>query len=372
MNMRLFVVILAILVCFMPVLGDANGRIWDDVSMDTGGDILCLNGENGTDKLYAGTKKGVYISRDIGENWERASLFTDRKNSEEIEYVDEVVRKEKEKGGRNLIDATGLSLSDYGYDVAPRDQIFISEGSRVFLCSEKTKTKQVVFEEPYARDISLLIIHKDSRGVQWIFAISGRRIYRTELSELLDGHSSRIVGLEPALTSKQHMPSAIEVHNMAIEYAEVSPEKIKKWRTEARWKAVMPILSLGFSESTDDNIEIYKSASRTYVVEGPKESGSDWSVDLRWDLSDLVWNNVQTSIDVRSKLMVQLREDLLEEVTRLYFERKKLMLEIDAREKSLPGDVTSGELFSKRIRMEELTAYIDALTGGQFSRSLRE
>ena len=84
--------------------------------------------------------------------------------------------------------------------------------------------------------------------------------------------------------------SILEVHKMAIEYAEVSPEKIRKWRQKAGWKALMPKLSMGFSESNDDNVEIYKSASSWYVVDGPREIDRDWSVDLTWDLSDLVWN----------------------------------------------------------------------------------
>ena len=65
--------------------------------------------------------------------------------------------------------------------------------------------------------------------------------------------------------------------------------------------------------------------------------------------------------------MVQLRCDILEDVTRLYFERKKIVLEL---ERSIGRkDKVS---FEKQIRMEELTAYIDALTGGGFSAMLRE
>jgi hypothetical protein len=30
----------------------------------------------------------------------------------------------------------------------------------------------------------------------------------------------------------------------------------------------------------------------------------DWNVSLSWDLGELIWNGDQTSIDVRSKLMV--------------------------------------------------------------------
>ena len=74
-------------------------------------------------------------------------------------------------------------------------------------------------------------------------------------------------------------------------------------------------------------------------------------------------DDAQTSIDVRSKLMVQLREDILEEVTRLFFERKRLLLDMET---SVGDERPSIE---KQLKVQELTAYIDALTGGQFSRN---
>ena len=76
----------------------------------------------------------------------------------------------------------------------------------------------------------------------------------------------------------------------------------------------------------------------------------------------MVRNNAQTSIDVRSKLMVQLRDDILEEVTRIYFERERILEEIKN-----AGDFGEELYLSKKIRIEELTAYIDLFTGGGFS-----
>ena len=63
--------------------------------------------------------------------------------------------------------------------------------------------------------------------------------------------------------------------------------------------------------------------------------------------------------------MVQLRNDVLDEVTKLYFERRRLQVELynnpaqDEKEKLL-----------KRFRLEELTANIDGLTGGYLTRKI--
>ncbi|MFH1767939.1 MAG: hypothetical protein ABH858_02100, partial [Candidatus Omnitrophota bacterium] len=84
-----------------------------------------------------------------------------------------------------------------------------------------------------------------------------------------------------------------------------------------------------------------------------------------WNMGELIWNDDQTSIDTRSKLMVELRDDIMNEVTRTYFERRRLQIEILT---SPPRDLKVS--LEKELRLQELTADIDALTGGYFSEQL--
>ena len=86
---------------------------------------------------------------------------------------------------------------------------------------------------------------------------------------------------------------------------------------------------------------------------------------MSWDLGDIVWSNEETSIDNRSKLMVELREDVLDQVTRLYYERRRLQMEMYVKE-------GSGELpVQNYLRVDELTALIDGFTDGKFSQAIR-
>ena len=117
----------------------------------------------------------------------------------------------------------------------------------------------------------------------------------------------------------------------------------------------MPKVTVGF------NNNVYGSSSGAFAV-GPE----DWNVNFSWDLSDLVYNSDQTSIDTRSKLMVELRNDILSEATRIYFERRKLQLEM----MSLEQDVSRDGL-DKKLRLMELTALLDRLTGGRFTNVLK-
>ena len=121
--------------------------------------------------------------------------------------------------------------------------------------------------------------------------------------------------------------------------------------------------------STGNNVDIDRGGTGDpdRFIMGPKDQSQDRYATVSWNLADLIWNNDQTSIDSRSKLMVELRNDVLNEVTHLYFERRRLQIEIlTVPMKDLPVNL------EREIRLEELTANIDALTGGYLSKCLGE
>ena len=60
---------------------------------------------------------------------------------------------------------------------------------------------------------------------------------------------------------------------------------------------------------------------------------------------------------------MQLRDDILDEVTKLYFERIRVKVELD----NLSIEDRKKRL-DKELRLNELTAVLDGLTGGSFSR----
>jgi len=233
--------------------------------------------------------------------------------------------------------------------------IFLGTSDAVFVYSDIENIWQPILDKTVPGDMSFIESGTDFNGRNVLFIAIDDRLYKHKI-KTINGHAEW-------LNNMRICPTIKEVQMMAVEYAEVSPEKIKNWRNGAKWKALLPKLSVGFSEDSDDNVEIYTSSTKSYHYSAPREVDHSWDVDLTWDLSELVWNTEQTSIDTRSKLMVQLRDEILEEVTRLYFERKRIISEIKGSE-----EVSD----HKRIRVEELTAYIDAYTGGKFSNKIEE
>jgi len=65
--------------------------------------------------------------------------------------------------------------------------------------------------------------------------------------------------------------------------------------------------------------------------------------------------------------MVQLRDDVLDEITRHYFERRRLQIALMTEPPKSPKARLEQEL-----RVHELSALIDGMTGGWFSAQLHE
>lgn len=171
-------------------------------------------------------------------------------------------------------------------------------------------------------------------------------------------------GVSPLPERDQGGPSIRQVQQAAIGYAEVPSEKIARWRALARWKALLPRLSLGLDQDRDRTVASATASGKTTFSIGPEDESVSLGLSLTWDLGDLIWSTDQISIDTRSRLLVKLRREILEEVTRVYFERQRLQAEFQA-------NPTEDPILQKerRLRMEELAAQLDALTGGYFSQA---
>jgi hypothetical protein len=163
-------------------------------------------------------------------------------------------------------------------------------------------------------------------------------------------------------------PTIEEVQRVAIRYAEVEPEKIAKWRKQAAKKAWLPQVSFGLDRNSTD-LWHWEGGSTTKTEDDILRKGRasvDWEVRLTWDLSELIWSTAQTSIDVRSRLMVQLRDDIIDEVTRIYFERLRVKAELEE-----GAFTTEAKRRERELRLQELTALLNGMTGGYFSESCK-
>lgn len=292
--------------------------------------------------IAIGTRRGVFISRDEGETWQRLSTIGLRS----IEISDVVYSKK----ASTLFAATPKGIFQYD----PQNQIWreIYEG-----LTDGESFKLAIQPEP--KEILLAA----TKGGVFYYDITAP-VFKpeVELPENLE-ISKRLL----ELIEKE--PPVGVLHKEAIKYANVSNTKIKRWHMESRLRALVPDLSVGKDLDIDNNIHTDTGSTTVpdLFVQGPDDRGKSTSIDLSWDLGDFVWGTAQTSIDSREKLMVELREDILNEITRIYFERRRAQLEFAM---NPPEDPM--ENINAKLRIEELTANLDALTNGYLSKKLNQ
>ncbi|MCX5697651.1 MAG: hypothetical protein NTU54_06780 [Candidatus Omnitrophica bacterium] len=281
-----------------------------------------------TGVLYLGTLKGVYKSLDQGSSW--------------------------------------LKLTDYGLLTRAVDKLFLSPKGELYAV---TKSGIFVYKEDRWFEVSLGLAAKEVRGLAWdnhgnIYTVTDSGLFRWS------GYTYR--GREDSKDTlnlcPNNEPSIRNVQEKAAHYAEVEPQKIISWRKKAAMKAWLPKLTAGVNRNTTD-LWHWEGGTTTKADDDVLRRGRDsveWDVSLSWDLGGLIWSDDQTNIDVRSRLMVELRDDILDEVTKVYFERLRVKADLD--ELALEDRKKRAD---KELRIAELTASLDALTDGYFSRELK-
>ena len=86
---------------------------------------------------------------------------------------------------------------------------------------------------------------------------------------------------------------------------------------------------------------------------------------MTWNLGDVAYQPESIDISREAREVIELRDDVLDEITQLYFERRAVLAALHA-----PVAMPHAESLRLRLRAAELAAGIDAWTGGWFSRQL--
>jgi len=357
-----------------------NGRIGSNAILNINVNLKPL----GT--IYLAAKSGIFKSLDIGNTWELifapnlsridASELPLDKNEDEsekgsdIRYVlagknTDLVYFSCAKGIYKSSDQgkTWGKLSEYGLIDRDVKMFYLLEDGQILAL---TNSEVFIYQDEHWTEVSfgltgnLNYLVLDYQGN--IYTAGQKGIFKARLKNL-----STFKRQELIYDYLKHEPKIRAVQEAAIRFAEVSPDKISQWRKYAALKAVLPKLSLGAGRNTTD-LWHWEGGSTINANDDILRKGQDsidWDVSLSWDLSDLIWNDVQTSIDVRSKLMVELRNDVLDQVNKLYFERLRVKLELD----NLAIEDRK-KRFDKELKVEELTASLDSLTAGYYSEQL--
>jgi hypothetical protein len=162
-------------------------------------------------------------------------------------------------------------------------------------------------------------------------------------------------------------PNIQEVHKAALKFYHAETDTISSMRTRAQLKSLLPDVHVRYRMSNNgvgiDKYDYYQGApDRDFLIGKDSSLGdvSEIQIAGSWSFSRLLFN--PEVLDVAS--LAALQEGILKEVTRLYYTRRRLQIDLIL---SNPKD--AGTRMSKELRIEQLTATLDALTNNLFARN---
>ena len=167
-------------------------------------------------------------------------------------------------------------------------------------------------------------------------------------------------------------PPIARVHRAALHYLGLEPGRMEALRRGASRRGWWPVVGLRGGGEWDHDLSVdsdqsFVSGATRHLVDHARDRGNgyDLSVSLSWDLGAIAYEPESIDVSRETREVIELRDDVLDEVTQLYFEWRRVLAELAASSAS-NGDAAT----ALKLRADELAAGIDAWTGGWFSRQL--
>jgi hypothetical protein len=165
-------------------------------------------------------------------------------------------------------------------------------------------------------------------------------------------------------------PPVAALRQAATALLGAEPERARSALARARLAGWLPELrvlverKLGRTESVD----LGTAANPTAVSPVGVDTANDVRYQARatWDLSKILFNPDEIAVDAQALRAADARREIEAVIIRLYFERRRLKVESFEAD---DWDMPSG--FRRDLRIAEVEAELDALTGGAFTRLAR-
>jgi hypothetical protein len=173
-------------------------------------------------------------------------------------------------------------------------------------------------------------------------------------------------------------PTILEVQEAAAAYAHIDQGQLAGWMRRANIANILPRVRGDWRRIQDDRLqsdirrdfdadpflgEILDDVERDQRIQD--NTRTEYRVQLDWDLRDLIFNPDVIRVSNERADIVELREDILTTVTSLYFERRRAQVQMVL---DPPADAV--QRLRRELELQELTARLDAYTGGWFSAQL--
>jgi len=173
--------------------------------------------------------------------------------------------------------------------------------------------------------------------------------------------------IDRALAKLSGEPSLRELERAALRLADADAAGADGWMASANWSAVLPVVKVVAERDLerDESLDRYQDEPDRWGADTDHDLG--FQVSAQWNLPELVFNPDEVRIYSALANRATRREALLTTLVGYYFERRRLQLA-----ELLDPAPDLAQQLERRMRIDELTAVIDALTGGLLTRNLKK
>ncbi len=161
-------------------------------------------------------------------------------------------------------------------------------------------------------------------------------------------------------------PRLERLKSAALRLADADVEGARGWMRATNWAAVLPVVKFTAEHDMerDESLDRYQDEPDRWGADTDRDLGLQ--VSAQWNLGEIVFNPDEVRVYGALANRAARREAILSVLVSYYFERRKLQLtELVS---PAPDPMAALDI---RMRIEELTSLIDALTGGLLSRYLK-
>jgi hypothetical protein len=179
-------------------------------------------------------------------------------------------------------------------------------------------------------------------------------------------------------------PGIRAVQVAALRYAGLAPGSMEQAFQGLARRGWLPVVGLRVGASHDrrqawDRDQSFVSGATRHLYDRDEAEAVDLDASLTfaWDFGDVAYDPEYVDLSRESRMVIALRDDVLDEVNQLYYERRGIVLQLRVLAEAGPAeasaDAASGgaaDAVKLALRAVELAAGLDAWTGGWFSEQL--
>ncbi|MEN9784770.1 MAG: hypothetical protein RLZZ299_34 [Pseudomonadota bacterium] len=184
-------------------------------------------------------------------------------------------------------------------------------------------------------------------------------------------HAGEFRSVDDVLARFDGEPGIGDVQRMVLETTKTDPSYVDKWLAASVNAAWLPEFTFTWDHDSRYNRDYDYIASTTpdgeptsQIDQSAVDTADGLQLRAKWNLDKLVMSSERIRVISEAQDVVKLRDKVLEEVTRLYFDRRRLQVEM------LMGNGDLKAQLKNELRLQELTAQLDAYTGGRFTAAL--